>query len=102
VCEEEPQRQVVLRVGLVKVAKTEAAFYTDEQVDRLHEAARALGPDAEVLLLLGVDAGLRMSEIRALQWSDLSLRGRATVTVSRTREGDEEYALKPALAKCDA
>lgn len=82
------------RVGLVKVPKLEAAFYTDDKVARLVEAAHTLGPDAEVLLLLGVDAGLRMSEIRALQWTDLSLRGRATVTVSRTREGNEEYAPK--------
>lgn len=87
-------RAPAFRVGLVKVAKVEAPFYTDEQVDQLLEGARKLGPDVEVQVLLGVDAGLRMSEIRALQWSDLALRGRATVTVSRTREGKEEYAPK--------
>ncbi len=91
---EQDLRPPVFRVGLVKVPKTEAPFYVDDEVERLLEAARTLGPDLEVLVLLGVDAGLRMSEIRALQWTDLVLHGRAAVTVSRTREGDQEYAPK--------
>ncbi|MCH9685172.1 MAG: site-specific integrase [Deltaproteobacteria bacterium] len=82
------------RVGLVKVAKCEAPFYTDEESDALVAAAGEAGPDIETLVLFGVDGGLRMSEIRALRWSDLALLGRATVTVSRTREGDEEYPPK--------
>ncbi|MCH9679974.1 MAG: site-specific integrase [Deltaproteobacteria bacterium] len=91
---EQDLRPPAFRVGLVKTAKTEAKFYTDDEVELLVEAAHELGSDMESMLLLGVDAGLRMSEIRALQWGDLALQDRPTVTVSRTREGDEEYPPK--------
>ncbi|MCH9679972.1 MAG: site-specific integrase [Deltaproteobacteria bacterium] len=82
------------RVGLVKLPKCEAPYFRDEQVDALVTAARSLGRQALALLLLGVDAGLRMSETRALQWSDLILEGRPTVTVARTRDDSEEHAPK--------
>lgn len=82
------------RVGMVRVPKSEAPYYRDDEARALVTAAASLGPDTLVMVLLGLDAGLRMSEIRALQWPDLVLTGRPTVTVSRTREGDEEYPPK--------
>ncbi len=82
------------RVGLVKVPKREAPYYRDDEVKALVRAAKSLGPESLVLTLFGLYAGLRMSETRALQWSDLDLEARPTVTVSRTRDGDQEHAPK--------
>ncbi|MCH9685173.1 MAG: hypothetical protein K0V04_27295, partial [Deltaproteobacteria bacterium] len=82
------------RVGLVKLPQCEAPYYRDDEVDALVAAADSLGPEALALALLGLDAGLRMSEVRALQWTDLHLAGRPTITVSRTRDTDEEHAPK--------
>lgn len=89
------------KTGRVKVERQgqRPKFLTDEEVARLVDVAEER-PDVLALLLLGVDAGLRMSECRALQWSDLELGKRPTVTVSRTREdgegeGDEDEEPPP-------
>lgn len=78
------------KTGRVKMERRgrRPKFYTDAEVERLIAAADTR-PDVLALVLFGVDAGLRMSECRALQWSDLQLEGRPMVVVSRTREDGE-------------
>ena len=86
------QHDVVLppfKVGLVKVSKGKTDFFSKEEVAELIQAAARVGVAAEVLVLLGIDAGLRMSECRALQWSDLDLGSPPRVEVSRSREDGE-------------
>jgi integrase len=47
---------------------------SDEQIDALLGAARSLSPTSELICLLALDAGLRTSEICALEWSDVDLK----------------------------
>jgi integrase len=47
--------------------------YSDEQYEKLIEAAAALGPRHLVAVLLGGDAGLRLGEMVALEWTDIDL-----------------------------
>lgn len=83
------------RVNPVKQPKdSRAAYYEFEPFTRLVHAARRLNPEALALVLLGGQAGLRMSEIRALQWSDCDLGDRSQIVVQRTREDDEELPPK--------
>ena len=77
------------KVGLVKVSKGKTDFFSKAEVAELIPAAARVGIAAEVLVLLGIDAGLRMSECRALQWSDLDLGPQPRVEVSRSREDGE-------------
>jgi integrase len=82
------------KVGLVKLSKADRApFFPKDVLDRLAGEARGISPASLVQLLLGADAGLRMSEIRALRWRDLQLKGRPVVHVARTRDyGKDEDA----------
>lgn len=83
------------RVGPVKQPKDRrAAFYEHEPFEALVRAAHRRAPDDLALVLLGGRAGLRMSEIRALQWSDCDLGLRPQIVVQRTREDDEELPPK--------
>lgn len=45
--------------------------YTDEEMKSLLDAAKSLSPNHEVVILLCMDAGLRISEVCALQWGDV-------------------------------
>jgi integrase len=89
------------KVGLVKLPRsTRAPYFEEEDLSLLVDAAWTMGSQAALLVMFGGDAGLRLSECRALRWSDLQLRGRAAVTVSRTREdgegdGDEDEEHSP-------
>lgn len=49
----------------------EKRIYSEEELERLLAAAAALGTDALLVCLLALDAGLRVSEICALEWADL-------------------------------
>lgn len=46
-------------------------YYTDEQAEALVIAATKLGPEHRALILLGIDAGLRAGEMRALTPADV-------------------------------
>src|SRR5690606_24467705 len=54
--------------------------YEDHEQAALLAAAHALGPMYVIVVLLGIDGGLRRGEILGLQWSDLDLK-RGIVTV---------------------
>ena len=80
--------------------------YDAAQQAALLEAARQLGPFFELVVLLGIDAGLRRGEIVGLQWSDVLLgrgvlvvrhnvvRGKLDVPKGRS---EDEVALTPRL-----
>ncbi len=83
------------RVNPVKQPKDRrAAFYEVAVFNTLVDAAARRGTEDLVLILLGGRAGLRMSEIRALHWSDCDLGRRPQLVVQRTREDDEELPPK--------
>lgn len=67
-------------VKLVKVPPHEMEWYEDEDLNKLLEAARKIGTDAELIVLLGADAGLRAGEMIALEQGDIRRR---ILTVSR-------------------
>ncbi len=70
-------------VKLLKVPKTEVAFYEPEEYERLVEAAGAIDPRLEIMVLLGGDAGLRSGEIIAVEWSDIDFK-RGLLKVQRS------------------
>lgn len=70
------------RVRFVKTFSRPIDFLDFEEWERLVEAARS-DPETLPAILLGGDAGLRVGEIRALQWGDLDL-GAGKITVQRT------------------
>ncbi|MCA9639004.1 MAG: tyrosine-type recombinase/integrase, partial [Myxococcales bacterium] len=47
--------------------------YSDDQIELLVGAASSLSSEAHLICLLAVDMGLRVSEICALEWSDIDL-----------------------------
>jgi integrase len=71
------------RVRLLKTDKREVSFYEFGEYHRLVEAAGALDPGIEVLVLLGGDAGLRRGEFVALEWTDLDFK-RRMINVQRS------------------
>jgi integrase len=63
--------------------KTTMGFHDFCEYERLLAAAEKKGPDTEVMILLGGDAGLRLGEIVALEWTDIDLHARQ-LTVQRS------------------
>ena len=63
-------------IRMLKVPKSSAAFHDFETYERLVEAARATGPNASLIVLLGGEAGLRCGEMIALEWGDIDLSKR--------------------------
>ncbi|HUK37147.1 MAG TPA: site-specific integrase [Vicinamibacterales bacterium] len=63
-------------ITMLPVHRTERAFYTFEEYDRLVEVARRRGDQAYLMVLLAGDAGLRLGEIVALEWRDVDLSAR--------------------------
>jgi len=58
---------------LVQAPKPSGAFHDFDDFERLVTAARELGRRAELIVLLGGEAGLRLGEITALEWGDVDL-----------------------------
>jgi integrase len=71
------------RIRLLKWEKGEVAFYDFSEYRRLVEAAAAIDPRIELLVLLGGDAGLRRGEAIGLEWTDVDQR-RRTMHVQRS------------------
>ena len=63
--------QLPCTIRLLPVPRREALFHEFQEFDRLVEAAAALDWRALLAALLGGEAGLRNSEIVALQWADV-------------------------------
>ncbi len=67
------------KIKIPKAARTPPAFYEQEQMRRLIDAAQLLGSRTLVLILLGLHAGLRRSEILGLEWEDVNVKRRQLV-----------------------
>jgi integrase len=63
-------------IRLLPVPITPAQFHDFDAYDRLVQAAERMGADNCLLVLLGGDAGLRLGEMLALEWSDVDLAKR--------------------------
>jgi integrase len=72
----------------VKWTQPSMPFYDFDEYDRLLAAARRLGPQHELVVLLAGDAGLRLGEIRALRWTSIDF-GNGLLTVERSFSMDE-------------
>jgi integrase len=67
-------------IRLLPRPRAEAAFWDFAEFERLVDAARTIGPNAFLIVLLGGMAGLRLGEMIGLRWSDVDLdRRRLTV-----------------------
>jgi len=60
-------------IKLLPVPKASTSFYDFDDYERLVTAARSTDPRAYLLVLLGGEAGLRLGEMVALEWSDIDL-----------------------------
>ena len=79
-----------LKIKKLKEAPPPFKFYGFDDFDRLVLAAERLDkPKLLLTVLLGGEAGLRCSEIRALRWSDIDLK-HGRLTVSRALWRNEE------------
>ena len=76
------------KLGIFKVDKADRAFYTFEQYRLLREVAEQEDWRANLVVLLGGDAGLRLGEMMALEWDDVGfgLGGGAGLLVVRQSE----------------
>jgi integrase/predicted DNA-binding transcriptional regulator AlpA len=61
--------------------------YSDEQIVELLRAGAELGEDVELIILLALDAGLRVSEICALEWADVDLKVGSVLIQNNTYRG---------------
>ena len=75
--------QRVPRVRFLRVPPSTPPFYDFAEYRRFVEAAGALDPRIEILVLLGGDGGLRRGEMLALEWTDLDFP-RRSVHVQRS------------------
>ena len=64
-----------------------ARFLTEEEHDRLLEAARLLSPQLHLAVVLSLATGARQSEIWGLRWKDTDLK-EGYLTFEKTKNGD--------------
>lgn len=77
------------RVGWLPEGKPRDRVLTDDELDRLLDAARASAWERLYLLvLMACTTGARKGELLKLRWSDIDWRGRA-VTFYDTKNGDD-------------
>jgi integrase/recombinase XerC len=74
------------------------AVYSDEEIEALLEAARAIDTATELLCLLALDAGLRVSEICALEWGDVDLKA-GTIMVQHNQFRGRKQTPKGTIGK---
>lgn len=68
--------------------------YSEEEYERLAKAARTLGWQPHLLVLLGGLAGLRLGELLALSWKDLDLKAGYLMVRKQETEAKEVTAPK--------
>ena len=69
-------------ISVLDVMVEPIEFYEEEVLERLREGAARVDPRAELIVLLGADAGLRAGEMVGLEWGDVDFR-RNLLTVRR-------------------
>lgn len=77
------------RVKRLKAPEKKMAVLSDDEGDLLVDTAKRRGAKYHLVALLGVDGGLRNSEIIGLRWSDIDLRG-GQITVQNRIWGGQE------------
>ena len=70
--------------------KRPKVVFSDEAIERLLAAARRHSVDALVICLLALDAGMRVSEMCALEWGDVDLREGALVIQHNVYHGEQQ------------
>lgn len=73
----------------LKEPQKEIEIYLEEELARLKSAAKLVGRDAHLIVLLGSEAGLRVAEMLALLWDDIDLVA-GTMKVKRQEVIPEE------------
>ena len=63
-------------IRLLSNARSSSKFHDFSEFEALERSARAMGRNAELVVLLGGSAGLRLGEIAALEWDDVDLAKR--------------------------
>ena len=63
--------RVPCTIRLLRVSKSSTRFYDFEEFERLIVSARATDSRAYLLVLMAGEAGLRLGEMVALEWSDI-------------------------------
>jgi integrase len=71
-------------IRLVRVPRIDAAFHDFDDYERLLEAAQTIDPRSYPVALLGGEAGLRASEIVALECADIDLDRPQIIVGTRT------------------
>src|SRR3984893_8253045 len=85
-------------IRLLPIPKGSAGFYDFDEYERLVDAARSMDPNADLIVLLGGDAGLRCGEMMALEWRDVDL-GKRQICVQRSEwKGHVDGAQRRATA----
>ena len=70
--------------------KRPMAVLSDEAIARLVAAARRRGADGLAVCLLALDAGMRVSEICALEWGDIDLHEGAMIVQHNVYQGEAQ------------
>jgi integrase len=70
-------------IQLLPIPKPSAGFYDFDEYEQFVDAAKSTGPNADLIVLLGGDAGLRCGEMMALEWRDVDL-GKRQICVQRS------------------
>ncbi|MBK8265350.1 MAG: tyrosine-type recombinase/integrase [Nannocystis sp.] len=64
--------------------------YSDDQIAELCFAAAALSDEHLIVVLLALDAGLRVSEVCALEWNDVDLKEGSVLIQNNTYRGHKQ------------
>ena len=83
--------RVPCSIKLLRAPKSAAAFHDFSDFEKLVEAAKADGPAAHLIVLLGGEAGLRCGEIMALEWPDIDFANRQ-LAIGPTYEPTGDFA----------
>lgn len=75
--------QLPCTVRLLRVPQKEAGFHDFDDYARLLRGAERVDRQAQLIVLLGGDAGLRCGEMMALEWTDIDL-GKRQLQVRRS------------------
>lgn len=73
----------VPKIGMLKIPEARPRFLSDAEISRLIEHAE---PRWRSMMFVAVRTGLRVGELRGLQWGDIDL-GRRVIHVTRTDPG---------------
>ncbi len=86
-------------ITLLPVPKTSMSFYDFDEYERLVVAASAIDATAQLIVLLGGEAGLRCGEMIALEWRDVDL-GNRQICVQRSDWNGQVTTPKGGRLRC--